>query len=195
VNKNCLKGLGCPNCGDTSAFRISARCWAEVHDDGIHDSSEFEWEDDAACICVNCSHSGTVADFNIQTQKSPSFPDIDVYHETEGRRWSLTWEWIGEGNSGDFDPEDPDDMTRLRASLRVDGLMVRNGSYCTLASIHTPRTELEASAMELLLSVSGLTKGPVLFDGEVQVEGVKNLMETWTWKEYTHGVHTQDPDE
>jgi len=195
LNTNCLDGFCCPNCGSSNAFRISARCWAEVHDDGIHDSYEFEWDDDAPCICVDCAYSGTVGEFTTETQKPTNrWSDVEVVHEVGDHRWVIEWEWIGEGNFGDYDEKDPNDMPRLRANLKVDGRMVRDGSYCTLASIYTPRTELETSAMELLLAVSTLSSGPVLFDGEIQVEGTKNVMQKWTWKEYTHGVFGKDPE-
>lgn len=194
MNTNCLNGFCCPNCGNSSAFRIAARCWAEVHDDGVHDSYEFEWEDDAPCVCVNCTYSGTVGEFTTETLKPTNrWSDVEVCHEVGEHRWVLEWEWIGDGDGGKYNPEDPSDMPRLRAGLRVDGRAVRNGSHCTLASIYTPTTELETSAMELLLSVSTLSSGPVLFDGETQVEGAKNVMEKWALKEYTHGVFDKDP--
>ena len=62
-NENCLAGMACPKCKSKGPFRIVATCWALVCDDGIEDTTEHEWEDDAACICAHCKHDAKVKDF------------------------------------------------------------------------------------------------------------------------------------
>jgi hypothetical protein len=118
-------------------------------------------------------------------KNKPTFERFEVCLLIGGYRWVLEWEWIGEGDLGNYDPKDPDDTPRLRATLKVDGKQVVDGSYCTLASPHTPKVELEASAMSLLRDVGGheTTKG--LYENEVHVNGAKRKMEAWTWTRYT----------
>lgn len=111
--------------------------------------------------------------------------DFEVKLEADGHGWTLEWEWIGEGNCGDFNPDDPEDKQRLRATLWVDGKRVSEGSYCTLATTSTPRKELEEGAMRLLNSVSHLPVKPGIFADEVHVSGAKRIMQEWTWRKYT----------
>jgi hypothetical protein len=89
---------------------------------------------------------------------------------------SLTWEWIGEGESGDFDPADPNDVARLRASLYYNGEQVDDGSYCTFATLETPKDELVKSAQDIMRQVSIDSKGQLRS---------RRVMEDWTWTEYS----------
>jgi hypothetical protein len=67
----------------------------------------------------------------------------------------LEWEYIDEGFSGDYDPEDPDDRQLLRFTIYK---ILENGtneqmddaSYCTLVEINTDR-ELLKSMGEMIL--------------------------------------------
>ena len=65
-----------------------------------------------------------------------------------------TWEWIGEGRSGDFNEDDPHDEPLLRFSceLRHRGRWeeVEDASYCTTVSIKTPRRELRKMLRTIL---------------------------------------------
>ena len=117
--------------------------------------------------------------------RSDAWSDFEVRRSAGGREWALEWEWIGEGNQGDYDPEDPEDVPRLRATLKVDGKRVTDGSYCTLASTTTPRKELEESAAKFLEDISSATVESGPYEDEVRVCGLKHNMEAWTWKEYT----------
>lgn len=49
-------------------------------------------------------------------------------------RGDLTAEWesIGEGFSGDYNPDDPNDAPLLRFSVLLNGEQIDDGSYCTL---------------------------------------------------------------
>ena len=77
-NKNCLKGMSCPKCGSSGPFRIASTCWAIVNDDGVEETTEFEWDDDSACRCVGCGHDAKVSPFCEEGR--------DVIHD------DLTWE-------------------------------------------------------------------------------------------------------
>lgn len=91
----------------------------------------------------------------------------------EHGRWKLTWEYIGEGHSGDYDEEDTNDEPLLRASLTFDGEEVPDSSYCTLAGIGTAKDKLEQSAKDLLLKLPDSVEA---FSSSV--------MERWTWTDY-----------
>lgn len=68
-NENCLAGMACPKCKSKGPFRIVATCWALVSDDGIEDTTEHEWEVDAACICARCKHDAKVKDFESKSDQ------------------------------------------------------------------------------------------------------------------------------
>ena len=36
-------------------------------------------------------------------------------------KWEVVWSWDGEGNDGDYEPSDPDDVPRLTVSALFDG--------------------------------------------------------------------------
>lgn len=87
-------------------------------------------------------------------------------------RWRLEWVDLGEGVSGDYDPEDPTDTPYLRADLyeQVNGEWTepRDTSYCTLAPTFTPEVLLKRYADELFRD---LTKA----------SSAKRVMQSWTW--------------
>ena len=89
-------------------------------------------------------------------------PD-DGFEELEVVRGDkrVTWEHIGEGFSGEYDPEDPEDYPHLRFSC--DQLCtgtnenpdtwwesISDGSYCTRLPITTPRHLLERASQRIL---------------------------------------------
>ena len=65
-NTNLLKNMRCPNCGFEGPFYITCNVMFTVNDDGCENHGELEWEDDNACICGQCGHYKTVADFTIK---------------------------------------------------------------------------------------------------------------------------------
>jgi hypothetical protein len=70
----------------------------------------------------------------------------------------VTWEWIGEGNEGDYNPDDPDDEPLLRFSCSKytgDGEWegMEDASYCTALPITTPRRYLAIAASIVLEAI------------------------------------------
>lgn len=68
--------------------------------------------------------------------------DDDLVFDDEftlhGPNMTVSWEHIGEGMSGDHDPDDPDDVPLLRFFVYKDGEPLEDGSYCTLMPVDTP---------------------------------------------------------
>ena len=62
-NENCLAGMACPKCKSNGPFMIATTCWAQVHDDGVEDTSEHEWDENSACLCKDCKFSSKVGSF------------------------------------------------------------------------------------------------------------------------------------
>lgn len=52
-------------------------------------------------------------------------PDHGVYSSYTTDNARIEYEWIGEGNGGDFDPDDPSDEPRLRAVVKVSKWRLR----------------------------------------------------------------------
>lgn len=102
--------------------------------------------------------------------------------EVRSGPWTLVWEWIGEGESGDYDPDDPDDVPRLRASLYIGETQV--DSYCTLATPKATAEQLTVMAHDLFCD---LPSNPIVV-GEY-VSGVKGPMSRWTWRTNIEGEH------
>jgi predicted nucleic-acid-binding Zn-ribbon protein len=63
VNRNCLEGFKCPKCGYEHRFDIESTTTVTMTDDGEDGHGDIEWEDDSACTCCECGHTGTVKDF------------------------------------------------------------------------------------------------------------------------------------
>lgn len=92
-------------------------------------------------------------------------------------RLRLSWEYIGEGHSGDYDPSDPQDQQLLR--FYVEWLTVNDGwqelddaSYCTCLTVGTDRGDLCRYAVDILHSISP--------DGD-RPSNYKKTMELWSW--------------
>jgi hypothetical protein len=66
-NENSLEGMQCPQCGSEEPFRIAVHVIMLMYDHGSHDDkmSSEEWGPDDYCECWECSHAGTVHDFQI----------------------------------------------------------------------------------------------------------------------------------
>lgn len=80
---------------------------------------------------------------------------------------TLEWEWIGEGDDGNYDPKDPEDTPRLRANLQVPW-REEVFSYCTLATPDAPKVKLQKLAKDLFSQLNSGTSP-------------KRPMEYWTW--------------
>ena len=94
---------------------------------------------------------------------------------------ALQWEYLGEGFSGDYQDDDPDDRPLLRATIYYKGEQVDDASFCTLATTVTPKQELITSALALLASIS------VTVDSYNNAPRLKcgGVMEGWTWEKYS----------
>jgi hypothetical protein len=69
-NTNCLEHIRCPTCGSEDAFRVSARIWIFVTDDGTEDEGgHYEWDNDSPCQCADCDRLGTIKDFRTDIPK------------------------------------------------------------------------------------------------------------------------------
>ena len=71
MNKNCLEGMQCPECGSEGPFRIRVNVEILMYDDGSTDSpnGDQEWDDGSWCSCDECEHTGKVKAFRIINQK------------------------------------------------------------------------------------------------------------------------------
>lgn len=64
ANTNCLEGVACPKCKQEDAFKIEAKIFVHVTDEGTEDlGGDYEWHDDAICVCDNCKHTGRLREF------------------------------------------------------------------------------------------------------------------------------------
>jgi DNA-directed RNA polymerase subunit M/transcription elongation factor TFIIS len=65
-NSNCLQDIKCPKCGQEDAFYIDCAVRAYVTDDGAEAANgSFSWDRDSLIDCVECEHTGSVAEFTI----------------------------------------------------------------------------------------------------------------------------------
>ena len=67
-NNNLLAGMCCPKCKCLGPFIIQASCVAEVWDEGVEETTDFEWEDEDGCWCKACGHEGIVHGFREDKQ-------------------------------------------------------------------------------------------------------------------------------
>jgi hypothetical protein len=119
------------------------------------------------------------------------FEEIEVTDETDTVQ--VTLEWIGEGFSGDYDPDDPDDLPLLRYSVYrryrdneeypegifdldalEDGewMACNNASYCTQLKVTDDRTMLLEAANRLVAHIS---------QGVIDKARQKRLYEYLSW--------------
>lgn len=90
--------------------------------------------------------------------KEPCFKEIQAYDKS--RRVRVTLEYIGEGYSGDYDPDDPEDCPLIRFSVDQRELgtkyweSVDDASYCTCLPIDLPRNQLKSVARAILAEVA-----------------------------------------
>ena len=85
---------------------------------------------------------------------------------------SVELEDIGEGLSGDYDPEDKDDIPLLRFTVLEDGEPVEDASYCT--QVPTDITPTEAT--KIMEAIMNEVHDPV-----VQGLSIKKMCERLSW--------------
>lgn len=79
---------------------------------------------------------------------------------------------IGEGLSGDYDPEDKDDIPLLRFTVLEDGEPVEDASYCTQVPTIISITE----ATKIMEAIMNEVHDPV-----VQGLSIKKMCERLSW--------------
>ena len=83
------------------------------------------------------------------------FKEIVTLNRKRNRR--VTWEWIGEGWSGDYNEDDINDLPLLRFSCdrKIDGQweQMEDASYCTRMPISTPIQTLARAAAIILEAI------------------------------------------
>lgn len=76
------------------------------------------------------------------------FEDAHTLHSSD---LTITWDSeAGEGMSGDYNPDDPDDVQLLRFIVWKDGEPMDDGSYCTLMPVDTDPAILQRGLMLIL---------------------------------------------
>lgn len=83
-------------------------------------------------------------------------------------RYTVELEDIGEGISGDYDPDDPTDVALLRFTVLRNGEPMDDASYCTNIPASTPENVQIELATFIMDEVYGL-------------ENVKKLCERLSW--------------
>lgn len=111
-------------------------------------------------------------------------PDGILFQEQEDgmlaidRAVKVEWENLDEGLSGDFDPEDSQDINLLRFTvyLEKDGNweQVDDASYCTNMPVDTPKPILKKALLYLLKEYSNVLNSD-------SCQSVKKLGEELSW--------------
>lgn len=65
-----LSELACPCCGHRGSFHIDVTATAYVDASGPCVESEYYWNADSNCTCLNCFHDARVADFRSKAVQS-----------------------------------------------------------------------------------------------------------------------------
>lgn len=90
----------------------------------------------------------------------------------------VAWEAIGEGVSGEYDPDDPQDVELLRFSVYVwdiagnDWIEVDDASYCTQVPVDTPVETLTVLLARIFNEV---------YDYVQAGESIKKICERLSW--------------
>jgi len=88
----------------------------------------------------------------------------------------IEFEHIGEGWSGDYDPNDPDDTPLLRFTVyKLDGGQwneIENASYCTLFPDDTPDV-IQLKGLQIIMDV-------IYFDATTE-QGIKRKCQALSW--------------
>lgn len=99
--------------------------------------------------------------------------------------WRLEWEHHGEGYSGDYDDEDPDDDPLLRADLYYKNEMLTDGSYCTMTPDDTPEETLKRFSDDLFDKLENYRlEDEERFQRRLD-DGYRfndRIMQEWTWR-------------
>lgn len=99
------------------------------------------------------------------------FKDREFYREFFWSDFKVLWEYIGEGLSGDYNPEDEEDYPHLRFACykrpedhvkgEFEWEQMEDASYCTCLPISTPKTILKLASDEIMKELNGCYKKPL----------------------------------
>lgn len=63
-NRNLLRGMRCPRCGDYGGFVITVTAEVTVTDQAYEEiDTQANWNDHSPCRCKACGHSAQVVNF------------------------------------------------------------------------------------------------------------------------------------
>ena len=62
-NTNSLENIRCPDCGNSSRFKIVALITTNASHDGAVPHGDLEWDDDSNIDCLQCDLAGVVKNF------------------------------------------------------------------------------------------------------------------------------------
>ena len=65
-----FEDLACPRCGQSGEFHVDVTAVAYLDASGPSVESDYYWDDNSECVCVQCQNEGRVADFVKPTEVS-----------------------------------------------------------------------------------------------------------------------------
>lgn len=77
-NDNALAGMRCPNCRSEGPFEVETICRGVWTDDGLEETTEPEFEDDAKMTCKSCKKTYTVAGFRLENQPALEIMTVEI---------------------------------------------------------------------------------------------------------------------
>lgn len=100
-------------------------------------------------------------------ETAPSAPSVMMMNNfkevvVQNQEYRVTFEWIGEGNEGDYQIGDESDTPLLRFSVdrnesvlrsRKTWVAVEDGSYCTQMPLYTDKRIIKAAALHILAAL------------------------------------------
>jgi hypothetical protein len=129
MNTNCLEGVRCPRCLQDERVIVAARVFATVADNGIVDTDEHMWEDDALTKCPVCNFEGEWKQFHNRTLLICGECGEGNYARPHGGEgWVMCQHCGHEANPDDFTPHldegeglviDTDGLLYVQAPLEV----------------------------------------------------------------------------
>ena len=58
-----FEDLACPRCGQSGGFHVDVTAVAYLDASGPSVESDYYWDDNSECVCVQCQNEGRVVDF------------------------------------------------------------------------------------------------------------------------------------
>lgn len=57
-------GLACPHCGNDEVLHIAITCLSRITSTGSEPFGDHDWDRASVCVCPDCKHVATVAEFS-----------------------------------------------------------------------------------------------------------------------------------